>query len=109
VVWTVVSRFVERIDTINPHEFTWDSTSAVGYNFRILVGDGCKLNIPDESYDIAHSNSVIEHVGSWERQKQFASEIRRVGKSFWVQTPAREFFIEPHYLGFGVRRSMESW
>ena len=52
----------------------------------------------DKSYDIGFSNSVIEHVGSWERQQQFASEIRRVARSLWVQTPAYECPIEPHYL-----------
>jgi hypothetical protein len=52
----------------------------------------------NNAYDIAFSNSVIEHVGSWERQEQFAGEIRRVGKALWVQTPAYECPIEPHYL-----------
>ena len=52
----------------------------------------------DGSYDIGFSNSVIEHVGSWERQQQFAAEIRRVAKAVWVQTPAYECPIEPHYL-----------
>ena len=52
----------------------------------------------DKSYDIGFSNSVIEHVGSWERQQQFASEIRRVARSLWVQTPAYECPIEPHYM-----------
>ncbi|HVY70666.1 MAG TPA: methyltransferase type 11, partial [Verrucomicrobiae bacterium] len=32
----------------------------------------------------------------------FAREIRRVGKKVWVQTPAREFFFEPHFMGFFV-------
>ena len=50
------------------------------------------------AYDIGFSNSVIEHVGSWERQQQFASEMRRVAKSLWVQTPAYECPIEPHYM-----------
>jgi hypothetical protein len=54
--------------------------------------------MPDKSYDIGFSNSVIEHVGSWEQQRQFASEIRRVAKSLWVQTPAYECPIEPHYM-----------
>jgi hypothetical protein len=52
----------------------------------------------DQEYDIAFSNSVIEHVGDWERQAAFASEIRRVGKNLWIQTPAKECPIEPHYL-----------
>ena len=44
------------------------------------------------------SNSVIEHVGTFARQKSFANESRRVGKALWIQTPARSFFIEPHFL-----------
>ena len=44
------------------------------------------------------SNSVIEHVGTFSREKQFAGELRRVGQRLWVQTPAYEFFIEPHFL-----------
>ena len=44
------------------------------------------------------SNSVIEHLGSWEAQVRFANEALRVGRRLWIQTPAREFPIEPHYL-----------
>jgi hypothetical protein len=54
--------------------------------------------IRDFDYDIVFSNSVIEHVGSWEDQQAFAREVRRVGKKVWVQTPAMECPIEPHYL-----------
>ena len=56
------------------------------------------MKFPDDYYDIAFSNSTIEHVGTYENQKIFASEIKRVGKGFFLQTPAREFFVEPHYL-----------
>lgn len=44
------------------------------------------------------SNSVGEHVGPWERQKQFAAETRRVGKGYYVETPDRNFPIESHYV-----------
>jgi hypothetical protein len=54
--------------------------------------------MPDRSYDILFSNSVIEHVGDWPRQQQFAAEARRVGRALWVQTPAYECPIEPHYM-----------
>ncbi|HEV7405779.1 MAG TPA: class I SAM-dependent methyltransferase [Chthoniobacteraceae bacterium] len=69
-----------------------------GFQIRMLVGDGCALALETRSYDIAFSNSVIEHVGSWERQQQFAGEIRRVAQALWIQTPAYECPIEPHYL-----------
>ena len=65
---------------------------------ELVVGDGCALPYADMSFDIVFSNSVIEHVGSWERQQAFAAEARRVGRRLWVQTPAREFFIEPHLI-----------
>ena len=33
-----------------------------------------------------------------ETQQKFAAEVLRVGKNIWVQTPAQEFFFEPHYF-----------
>lgn len=63
-----------------------------------VVGDGTRLPFRDGEFDIVFSNSVIEHLGSWDRQKAFASEVARVGRSYFVQTPAREFFIEPHLM-----------
>jgi SAM-dependent methyltransferase len=63
-----------------------------------LVGNALTLPSADSEYDIVFSNSVIEHVGTWENQLKFAEEVRRTGKRLWIQTPAREFFIEPHYL-----------
>jgi hypothetical protein len=96
--WTLKDQVVSRIDCLNPQVWTWDAGSAPHHNIQLLVGDGCALAMPDLSYDIGFSNSVIEHVGSWERQVQFAAEIRRVAHSLWVQTPAYECVIEPHYL-----------
>jgi hypothetical protein len=96
--WTSAPQSVKRMDILNVHEVDWDGKHAPAYNIKTLVGDGCSLAMPDKGYDIAFSNSVIEHVGSWERQQQFAGEIRRVGRRIWVQTPAYECPIEPHYL-----------
>ena len=96
--WTSRPQAVERIDALNIHNRSWHSQSAPRHNIKVLVGDGCALELPDKSYDIGFSNSVIEHVGSWERQQEFASEIRRVARVVWVQTPAYECLIEPHYL-----------
>jgi hypothetical protein len=62
-----------------------------------VEADGCHMpQYKDAEFDIAFSNSVIEHVGDEDRQRAFASEIRRVGKAYWVQTPAIWFPLEPH-------------
>lgn len=66
--------------------------------FTYEVGDGCALPYTTGSFDVVFSNSVIEHLGTWENQIRFAAEARRVGRRLWVQTPARSFFIEPHLL-----------
>jgi SAM-dependent methyltransferase len=66
--------------------------------FRVMKGDATELSFPDGSFDIVFSNSVIEHLGTPERQRQMAREVQRVGGRLWVQTPSRHFPIEPHYL-----------
>lgn len=96
--WTSHAQPVQRIDTLNLHEVPWSHKDAPDHEIQSLVGDGCALPMAPQTYDIGFSNSVIEHVGSWERQCRFASEIRRVAKALWVQTPAYECPIEPHYL-----------
>jgi predicted SAM-dependent methyltransferase len=52
----------------------------------------------DNSFDIAFSNSVIEHLYNSDQQLKMAYEIMRVGKYHYVQTPNKYFIIEPHYL-----------
>jgi hypothetical protein len=64
--------------------------------FSIVIADGCALPYGDGAFDLAHSNSVIEHVGDPGRQAKFATEIRRIARRFYVQTPARCFPIEAH-------------
>ena len=63
-----------------------------------IYGDGCNLSYGNQSFSVGFSNSVIEHVGDWANQKIFAREILRVGRKIWVQTPAYECPIEPHFL-----------
>ena len=69
---------------------------------RAVRGDACYLPHVDRGFDIAFSNSVIEHLGEYESQRRFAEEIRRVGRKVWVQTPARWFLVEPHFLTVGI-------
>ena len=89
--WSLVS-VAPRITMLNtPRE-------SVGAGFDWVWGDGRRLPFRDGAFDIVFSNSVIEHVGDAESQRQFAREIARVGKAYWVQTPNRSFPIEPHLL-----------
>jgi murein biosynthesis integral membrane protein MurJ len=67
-----------------------------GGRFPMVLADGLNLPFRDCSFDIVFSNSVIEHVGSRARQETFAGEVRRVARSYWVQTPNRFFPIETH-------------
>lgn len=55
------------------------------------------LPFSDDEFDLVYCSSVIEHVAPGDR-KAFAAEIRRVGRRWFVQTPARAFPIEPHSL-----------
>jgi hypothetical protein len=85
------------------------------YGFQtVLLDESGVLPFEDGYFDIVHCNSVIEHVTidkkqqwslqspkefaaiAFERQKRFANEIRRVGKSYFVQTPNRNFIFESH-------------
>lgn len=69
---------------------------------NVFVADGCQLPFASGSVDIAFSNSVIEHVGDFDRQTEFAKEVLRVGKRIWVQTPAKGCPVEPHFIGLFV-------
>jgi hypothetical protein len=44
-----------------------------------VEGDACDVaGVPDRSFDVVFSNSVIEHVGNDEQQQAFAREVRQV-------------------------------
>lgn len=66
--------------------------------FTFVRGDGTRLPFVDGCFDIGYSNSVIEHLFTYEQQQRFAAEMRRSADGLWVQAPARSFPIEPHYL-----------
>jgi hypothetical protein len=64
---------------------------------RYVEGDACRVgDLQRGQFDTVFSNSVIEHVGGAEQRSAFAREVRRLGRSYWVQTPAKWFPIEAH-------------
>ena len=72
-----------------------------GFEGRIVPAEGTAINMKeykDDCFDLAYSNSVIEHVGDFEKQKMMAKEIRRVAPHGYLQTPNKYFFMEPHFL-----------
>jgi SAM-dependent methyltransferase len=72
--------------------------------------DGCCLPYESKAFDWVFSNAVIEHVGSEEKQRQFANQIRRVAKhGYFVTTPNKRFPIEPHTMLPFYQFLSESW
>jgi hypothetical protein len=94
--WTVP--IPAELTILNLEPLADDEAVYLQSNMRAVVGNGTRLDFADQEFDIVFSNSVIEHVGTFENQIAFAREIRRVGRSYWVQTPAHECPIEPHYF-----------
>jgi hypothetical protein len=85
-----------RVVLANRDAAPWDDAS--DEQFSKLQADGRQLPFPDRVFDIAFSNSVIEHVGGRQDQCAFATEIRRVALAYYVQTPNRWFPVEPHLI-----------
>jgi hypothetical protein len=71
---------------------------ALPANLAWARGDATALEYADGAFDICFSNSVVEHLGSRERQERFAREAGRVAGRLWIQTPARCFPVEPHLI-----------
>ncbi len=55
------------------------------------------LPFAEGEFDLVYCSSVIEHVPPT-RRTAFAAEARRVGRGWFVQTPAWSFPVEPHSL-----------
>jgi hypothetical protein len=74
-----------------------DASIPTHHRVTLVEGDACAtLPYSDGEFDIVFSNSVIEHVGAEDRQAAFAANARRVGRSYYVQTPGPWFPIEAH-------------
>jgi len=109
---------------INP---TLIEVGAQRYGFvPVLAKEDGALPYEDGFFDVVYCSSVIEHVTIpkqevWnvrselefveqaaQRQTQFAAEIRRLGRQYFVQTPNLHFPVESHswlpFVGWLPRR-----
>ncbi|MFA7087917.1 MAG: methyltransferase domain-containing protein [Patescibacteria group bacterium] len=80
---------------------------------KALVYNGKSFPFQDKEFDIVWSNAVLEHVGSHNEQLIFLKEVNRVGKSFFITTPNKNFPIEVHtrtlFLHFLPKRIFDSY
>lgn len=112
--WKMMEVSTKDITIVNLDTHHEREVLAAGYKFS--SANGCDLPYADKQFQLAFSNSVIEHVGGVREQKLFAKEIMRCGRNIYVQTPNRWFPIEPHlmaplihWLPYPVFRRMVRW
>ena len=88
-----------------------DLTPRPDYPGPFVQADAAEgLPFADDEFELVYCSSVIEHVPP-ARRAAFAREVRRVGRGWFVQTPAWSFPLEPHallpfahWLPVGLRR-----
>lgn len=59
--------------------------------------DARGMEFADAQFDLAFSNSVIEHIPGRDGQRQMVEECLRVARCLYIQTPNRWFPIDPHH------------
>jgi len=85
------------ITIVNLPGFNPPIAPATQHTIKLIEGDACHIDFADDmSFDIAFSNSVIEHVGNQVKQQAFADQVRRLAPRHWVQTPSIWFPVEAH-------------
>lgn len=62
----------------------------------VRIAPNARLPFGDQSFAIATSNAVIEHVGSDDYQALFVQELCRVAARVFISVPNRYFPIEHH-------------
>jgi hypothetical protein len=83
-----------------------DSSSSSSAPWITAVqADVCALpaDLATRRWDLAFSNSVIEHLGGHARRVDFVDTASSIAERLWIQTPYRYFPLEPHWLFPGMQ------
>jgi ubiquinone/menaquinone biosynthesis C-methylase UbiE len=89
--------YVGQVVIYNISKSEVDISDQYSHLISFKLYDGLNLPEGDQSFDLVLSNSVLEHIPENYRIR-VVSEMMRVGKRGFVQTPALEFPVEPHFV-----------
>jgi ubiquinone/menaquinone biosynthesis C-methylase UbiE len=88
-------KYKKNITCLSKQDLKKIKTKYKEINF--IIGDALSSNLPDNSFDIVHSNATIEHVGDVSNQFVFLRECLRISQKFvFIQTPNKFFPIDFH-------------
>ncbi|MEY4763914.1 MAG: hypothetical protein RI907_587 [Pseudomonadota bacterium] len=112
--WKMMGVGTPDITIVNIDRVHEQEVLDAGYKFS--SANGCDLPYKDGQFELAFSNSVIEHVGGLKEQGLFAREMLRCGRKLYLQTPNKWFPIEPHlvapfihWLPEGIQSYLVRW
>jgi len=62
-------------------------------NYPLVIGDGCNLPFPSQSFDVVVSNQVIEHISNYDRYIEEAYRVLKIGGHLILSTENRDRII----------------
>lgn len=71
-------------------------------NFDLIEFNGIDFPVFEKKFDLAFCNAVIEHVGNYNNQVKWLSEITKISKTLMITTPNRWLPFETHTITFFI-------